>query len=243
MGKEAHDTRYNKQFFLSDFSADDVAKEVSEIITDEYEKVLIERSLKSRYGYLDKSEREEILKIAYDISMGDADTFPSYEERKNAVFKAVRDYVLEEKCVVPCGFADFRMREVYHWAEMVAEVSAEIYFDRREYEEFTSLLNMFLCEKEAKEEVIHLVMREGEVVLLNKRGRNVTEKYEKEFYSVAKGKNLSCEDLAISAVISAAPKKLVIHSFPNNSPLKETLLKIFSTRAKVCTGCSVCKKD
>lgn len=208
----------------------------------EYESILIDRCVKSRYGFLDEEERIRIGEITKEIAKREQETgFPSYGERLKGVMAAAEKYLAENGTIVPGGFVDFRLREVYYNVEEMVARGAEQFFDEKETEEFTSLLSAFVKEKKPGEELIHLVWNNGSVRLINKRGRDVTDKYEREFYPAAIKRGLGEEDLAISAIISAAPERLVLHSPPAGSPLKETLEKIFSGRCKTCTGCNICK--
>ena len=210
---------------------------------DEYEGVLIERCVKNRYPFLEKSERERICHITKALAKTEADAlFPSYNERFEFIKNAALDYLLKNNSIVPGGFVDFRLREVYYNVEEMVARGADRFFDEKEFEEFAYLLSTFVSEKKPKEAVIHLLWQNGKVRLFNKRGRDVKEKYEKEFYPAALKKGLGEEDLAISALISAAPEKIVFHSPPEKSPLKETVEKIFDGRCKTCSSCSLCKK-
>lgn len=240
-----HSTRYNTQFTVSDkLTLDEAARAATDVVMNEYESVLLERSVKNRYAYLTKEEQNSIIENAKSLAAkNDTLDFPPFSVREKDVYDNIRAYLGEEGTIVPCGFVDFRLRKMYYWAEKIAQKGADMFFDQKEYEEFTYLLSMFVEEKEPREEVIHLLWEKDKIKLLNKRGRNVTKKYEKEFMEAAKEKNISDEDLAISAIIAAAPKKLKIHMPPDNSPLSETLQKIFTCRASVCKGCNICKKD
>lgn len=210
---------------------------------EEYEGVLIERCVKNRYPFLDNSERERICRITKALAKTETDgVFPSYNERFEFIKNAVESYFLKNESIVPGGFVDFRLREVYYNVEEMVARGADRFFEEKEFEEFTCLLSAFVSEKKPKETMIHILWQNGRVQLLNKRGRDVTEKYEKEFYSAAVKKGLGEEDLAISALISAAPEKIIFHSPPEKSPLKETVEKIFEGKCKLCTGCSICKK-
>ena len=210
---------------------------------NEYEGVLIERCVKNRYPFLDNSERERICHITKTLAKAEENLlFPSYSERFEFIKDAVRDYFLKNNSIVPGGFVDFRLREVYYNVEEMVARGADRFFEEKEFEEFVCLLSAFVSEKKPKEAVIHLLWENNRIRLFNKRGRDVTEKYEKEFYSAALKKGLGEEDLAISALISAAPERIVFHSPPEKSPLKETVEKIFDGRCKSCTGCNLCKK-
>lgn len=209
---------------------------------NEYEAVLIDRCVRQRYAYSDKDEQEAISNITKTLAKSEDIPLP-YSERLEHVKAAVEEYFLKNDTIVPGGFVDFRLREVYYNVEELVELGAQKYFDEKEIEEFTYLLSVFVSEKKPREECMHIVWTDGNVRLYNKRGRDVTDKYEKEFYAAALKKGLGEEDLAISAVISAAPERLVFHNSPAASPLKETLNRIFDGRCKTCPGCDFCKKD
>lgn len=210
---------------------------------EEYEDILIDRCVRSKYDFLEGYEKERVAALAKEAGQkGDA-LFPSYDERKALVKSEIRKYFTESDKIVPGGFVDFRLRQMYDMADAMTDKGADIFFKEKEYEEFTNLLSIFITEKESREEVLHVVRRNDKITLLNKRGRDVTEKYEKEFYSAAKEKGIGKEDIAISAVISAAPKRLIVHLSGEESPLKEALAKIFAGRCKICPGCNICKND
>ena len=237
--QEVDYTKYNNLYTLSDeFGIDEAVNVVTCIIMDEYEKALIERSVKQNYAYLDIYEQNRIAEKSLTLARED---LTSYEKRRASVKEKVKEYLNECGSIVPRGFVDFRMRELYYTVQEIVQKGADLFFDEKEYEEFVRLLSILVSEKEISEAVLHILWKGENVVLLNKRGRDVTDKYEKDFLYAAKEKGLKSEDLAISAVISANPEKLIIHS-EKPSPLKETLVRIFGERAKVCTGCNICKK-
>ncbi len=238
MGKvlfsEVDYTRYNTLYTLENETKEEVSEKVADAVMEEYEKVIFARTIKD-YSYLESFEREEILKICNRISKeGDA-SFPSFEERRKIVQSAVFEYLRGEEEIIPCGFVDFRLRELYSYGAQIVKKATDIYFDEQEYEEFIRLLKLFLDTREAKEEVLHLVIDES-IRLINKRGVDVTEKYERDFYTTAHNKGATDEDLAISAVLAAAPKKLVIHT-DKETLLVKNLKNIFSNR------CIMVKKD
>ncbi len=239
---EVEHTKYNKSFTTDEFSKEYIAKEVSRIITEEYEEVLIERFVKANYSFMEPLEQQAVIEEAKGVAKNEkGGSFPKAEERQNIIYNSVLEYLSDNKVIVPCGFVDFRFRDEYFWVEGMCAMGADMYFDKREYEEFTYLLSVFVESKECKEEVIHVIWQEGIPLLFNKRGRDVTKKYQKDFILKAKTEDLTGDDMAISAIIAASPEKIVLHK-PPVSPLKNAVEKIFSQRCRICTGCNVCEK-
>ena len=240
---EVEYTRYNIVYQPKNEEKEKTAKEVAEIICEEYERVLIERQVREDYSLLDEYEKREIIKEANLVSEDSEGLFfPDKNARKAEVEREVKEFLLENDTVIPRGFVDFRYRDLYFYVKKIVEEGAKRYFDKQEYEEFIYLLSMFVNSREKKEKTIHIIWDEEKVYLYNKRGRDVTDKYQKDFIGAAKKKNLNQEDLAISAVIAASPETLVLHT-PPKTPLSEALEKIYEGRVKVCKGCPICKKD
>lgn len=239
---EVKHTRYNTTYSTQEKSKEEIARLAADAVMEEYESVIIERFVKANYSFLDPGETDGIIAEAKIIAADDSGCdFPSYNNRKEILYEKILEYLEDNKTIVPCGFVDFRFRQMYFWAERIAARGADIYFDKREYEEFTYLLSLFVSTRECKEEVIHIIWEDGDPHLYNKRGRDVTKKYEKDFLQSPKRDELTEDDLAISAVIAASPERLVLHS-PPDGPLSGALCKIYLDRCKICPGCNICKK-
>ena len=115
---------------------------------EEYEGVLIERCVKNRYPFLDNKERERICHITKALAKADAEgTFPSYNERFEFIKSAVESYLLKNDSIVPGGFVDFRLREVYYNVEEMVARGADRFFGEKEFEEFTYLCRLLFLRK------------------------------------------------------------------------------------------------
>ena len=236
-------TRYNSLIIKpEDQGFEEFAREISAVIMDEYEPVLIEKSVERNYGFLDRDEVGRIVQIAHSLEWTNdkSDIYPSFSEREALVRGKITEYLKNENAVVPRGFADFRVRELSAFAEAITFEAAESYFAEREYEEFTSLLSMFISVRPSLEKVVHVVWKDGGIRLFNRFKRDITDKYENEFLPYSEANGAKDEDLAISALIAAAPERLILHN-PPSAPFAKTLEKVFEGRCTICTGCEFCK--
>ncbi|MCD8048167.1 MAG: putative sporulation protein YtxC [Clostridia bacterium] len=224
-------------------SKEEFAREISAVIMEEYEPKLIEKCVYDSYGFLDREETDRIMEIAREMEReGGAEPCPSFAERESMVREAAEEYLKEEKAIVPRGLVDFRIKELSMFAEFIAGSAADAYFAEQEYEEFTSMLAMFMEVRPKLERALHIVWNEGEIKLFNRVGRDVTEKYTAEFIKYAEERGAGAEDLAISAVIAAAPEKIVLHCPPEASPLAGALEHIFGEKCEICHGCNFCER-
>lgn len=211
---------------------------------DEYEPKLIERDIEMNYSFLERWEIDEIKSIARRLEWEDGNgEYPSFSEREAMVRERLEEYLASEKSVNPRGFADFRLKELSVYAASIASSAADSYFAEKEYEEFTELLSVFISSRPKMEKAVHVLWQEGKVRLYNRFKRDITDKYEADFYEFSQRRGANEEDLAISALIAAAPERIVLHSPPPSSPLAKTLKKIFGEKCETCSGCSFCKKD
>ncbi len=228
-----NDTKYNSLITIPQGTTkEEFAREISAVIMDEYEPRLIAGKIKSDYAGLDADEKAAILQKARRLEIAQDDKAPylSFSGRERLVRKKVEEYLKTADSIVPRGFADFRIKELSDLAGIIADAAAEAYFARREYEEFAEVLNLLVTTRSG-EKVLHVCWEKGRVKLYNRFCRDVTEKYEAEFKRFA-GRGASDEDLAISAVIAAAPKKIVLHS-PPDCPLANAIRQIFGERCTV----------
>ncbi len=222
-------------------SKEEFAREISAVIMDEYEPKLIEKCVYAGYGFLDREETDRIMEIARELERGDdAPPCPGFAEREKMVQDAVEEYLKDKEQIVPRGLVDFRIKELSMFAEFIAGSAADAYFAEQEYEEFTSMLAMFMDARPKLEKVLHIVWTGEEIRLFNRIGRDVTEKYTAEFIKYAEERGAGAEDLAISAVIAASPERLVLHRPPASSPLAGALEHIFNDRCEICHGCNFC---
>ena len=238
-------TRYNSLIVRPEnVGEEEFAREISAVIMDEYEPLLIEKSIEKNYGFLERDELEQIGEIARKLEWSNDknEIYPPFVQREALVRARVEEYLSDGSAIVPRGLADFRIRELSVFAEAISFEAAEDYFARREYEEFTSLLAMFISVRPSMEKVIHIVWEDGKIRLYNRRRRDVTDKYETEFLPLSEENGAKEEDIALSALIAAAPEKVVLHS-PPDSPFAETVKKVFEGRCAVCGGCDFCKRD
>jgi putative sporulation protein YtxC len=233
--------KYNYLYTLSpDDDIANLADEISSVIMEEYEPKIIRRSIEKKYSFLEPWETKKIEEIALKLEKDECEAeYPPYSFREKLVHRKIDEYLSEASSVNPKGFAEFRLKEISDFAEKIAAEAADEYFAEQEYEEFTEMLSMFLSVRPKVEKKLHLVRRDGHIRLYNRFKRDVTEKYESEFTSLSSNE----DDLAVSAVIAASPEELVIHRPKEDSPLENTLKKVFGERCVICNGCPFCKND
>ncbi|QXM06361.1 putative sporulation protein YtxC [Crassaminicella indica] len=255
VGKEIYITYSVKELNTKKYTADDfkyifkyyMANIFSEIIINNIEERLAYKILSSQYFYFGLQERKAILKHFNNIQK---DEMYQYEEgvlctisKKAKIVQQMMNYFMENDAIHMEGFIRFRLRSYTEELENNIDRAVEDFIMEKEYNEFIRLLRYFVDIQEAKIDTVHVLMSEnGNYHLYDSKNRMINNEYLEDLALEMADKDISCDDLLISSLITLAPKKVGIH-FSANGPRKEiveTIQKVFSDRVYICSGCNLC---
>ena len=116
------------------------------------------------------------------------------------------------------------------------------YLIEKEYNEFVSLLRLYISTELPQCEELHLVYKDSTPILLDEN-KNIIQADSDLF----KAKYLSDisfseSDFALNTILNIIPQKLYIHLIDNEiDEFINTLELIFEKRAVVCTDCNICR--
>lgn len=128
-----------------------IANGLSNIIVDEYEKILVAKLVDTNYAFLSGADRN-YLKSKVLSKLSGKDCFlllrperpPGPNQRKSKVWARLAEYLEGENEIVLEGFITFRLKEYLEGIFEIVEETVEDYLTEREYKEFLSLLNTFM---------------------------------------------------------------------------------------------------
>ncbi|MFY0543670.1 sporulation protein YtxC [Brevibacillus sp. H7] len=160
--------------------------------------------------------------------------------RKAKVYRKLFDYLEEERQINLLGFVRFRLHE--HWNDLFERVEAGLdeYLEDKQYQEFVDLLRYFISVQETKYPLVHVVPDLGKQFLLyDERGEEIQLDQLDAILSVGEQ---SCreEDYLVSALVTLAPKQIVLHHAEEKQALAQTINNIFDNRLRLCTSCTFC---
>ena len=204
------------------------ALQVTGEIMSHYEKPLLKKITESEFFYSPPSERAEIFSIALRHASGKSDDAMDtihYERRKGLIREQAEEYLRENNYIIINGFVNFRLEDYKNELKNLCHDAAEELYAMREYDEFLSMLSFFISVQSPKEAVVHIVKRGGTLRLLNKRLRDITDKYSEE--ALFEDESFSTEDVVLSALITIAPRKIVIHDVRDAMRIYETIISVF----------------
>lgn len=215
-----------------------IAGSLTNMITDFYEKHILKCILVSNYFYFSDLEKKQILEYCLDLASA------SPKEclyRKHLIFSACLDYVKQNKVLILDGFLHFRLKEYWQSLDEVVDMAVDKFVLEREYNEFISLLKLYIDSKEPSTSLLHLIYHEQESILLDAEKHCIDTSshiFDAKYLSDI---SFSSNDYALNALLNLLPEKLYIHLIDNQEDEFITTLKlIFGNRIFICTDCPIC---
>lgn len=213
---------------------------LSEYIIDRYETKFARQILDKNFEHLTQKAKREILK---NIILFSDDKTIGYDARKRIILTALYDCLKENKKFYLDGFISFRLREYEFMLYTLLEKLVDDYNKRKEYEEFIELLRYFVSVQSPRPALLNVVVNpDNSYSIYDENEKDITANCVTEFIEseVLLTEN-DYDDLLISVLITAAPKKIVIHNAENikNDDLFITIKKVFE-RVEYCIGCDLC---
>ena len=222
-----------------------VANAVADIIIGNLERFFVEKIIESNYEYFDQIDRESILGKALihlnNLSPNGEIHYLPQIERKDRILTRLLNYLKANDQLNIEGFIRFRLKDYFQELEQAAEHAVEDFMMEKEYKEFIRLLKYFVDIQDPKVNEVNIILREkGVFRLLDSNSKIIDNEYLEGIISQLVENDIDYEDLLISALITIAPAKIIIH-FSKDHPVVETLNSIFDSRVIICQGCVLCK--
>jgi putative sporulation protein YtxC len=223
-----------------------VTDAISDCIVNHAVRALIDRFLKTGYQYFDLEEQDSIRQHAARILHGNTEEGRTgYEvSRHGQIRRRVRDYLERSEELVLDGFITFRLKDWVGEIEEAVDRGVDDFLLDREYKEFVHVLRSFVDAQEPRVDEVHVFLAATGTFELRDTHRNViTNEYLKDFVLELVDSEVNQEDLLISALITVAPRKLLIHCPPavRSGHTLETLRQVFAGRITVCEQCPLCR--
>lgn len=226
-----------------------IANVVSDIILNYWEKALLLDIIKQTYYYFVPEEQQFIYQIAlkylnHDREQDD-ESFVHYLSRKALILQKLVEYLNTNDRLIIEGFIKFRLKEYLQELSSTADKAVDEFMLEREYKEFVKLLKYFVEIQEPKLDVVQvLTMPSGRFRLLDGNNKNISSEYLDGFLVDKGDQEINYEDLLISALITIAPGKVILHlvNIRTDSRAVETINSVFGDRVFHCDGCRLCEK-
>lgn len=221
-------------------------EDLASYIMSKYSSYLLKQIIQKNYGYFNRTEKQQI----YESAKQSFSNIYSNGELNQRLFiqDKLYQYFLEENTdtIVLEGFIRFRLANCLEELEWLVDSVVDEFLVQKEYDNFIAMLKQFVSAQIPLVRTLHVCPeKSGRYVLYDENLKALTESQilglepdEFEGY-------VNDDDLLLSALVSLAPKKVLIHNPENikNKQLFETIHKLFAERVILCDGCKICQKN
>jgi putative sporulation protein YtxC len=224
-----------------------MAKIIYGALLSEFDKEELQNYIQDNFFLLNQEEEKEIEENCLNALKGEEISEKSIHSLniKNQITDKIISCLNENSQFNLDGFIQFRKKEIYSDFKMMLENVIEEYFIEKEYNEFVKLLKYFIEMEDSKLEQVDLIIKkDGSFKVVDEKGRDMTDKLLENINDLCMIENSSMDDMIMSGLITAAPKKIIIHCRENciNAEILETILKVFGDRVKFCDSCKLCSR-
>ena len=215
---------------------------ISEVLMDcviyFYEDNLLKKLIEFNYFYFDVSEKNIIFDFCKEALIKDFDLF---KEKYSSIYNSFYNYIKENKSMVFDGFINFRLYDYMKLLDLVVDDSVNRYLIEREYNEFISVLKLYVNSSECKTNNVHLIYTNKESILIDDNKNIISTK---DYILKAKylsDISFSSNDYALNTLLNILPQKITIHLVDNKQDeFINTLQLIFENKITLCNNCKIC---
>lgn len=202
------------------------------------ESQILKKMIYSNYFYFSDLEKKQILdEVAVILN-----TYPKdILFRRKIILSAFEAYLKENRTLNLDGFVTFRLKEYYQELDDAIDLAVDKFIIEKEYNEFISLLKLYIDSKENGASELHLIYNGQEAILLDSNQQKINT-YDHIFDAkYLSDISFSSNDYALNAILNIVPQKLYIHLLKNDEDEFITTLRlIFEDRIQICHGCPIC---
>ena len=218
-------------------------EKLSSIITDTilkfYKEKMIKKIINFDYFYFEEYEKKIIIQNCCEII--ESSEYEQISKEKEYIHEAVLQYVIEYKSMILEGFVNFRIKEYIKYLDSIVDIAVNKYIIEKEYNEFISLLRMYINSKKSNIKNLHLIYGKSELTILDEN-KNIVPLC-KEIYNAKFLSDIifSENDYALNTLLTLLPQRIEIHLLDSEDEFIKTVKLIFEDRVYICRECNICR--
>lgn len=227
----------------------EVAEVISRFIVNHMEALMIRRILFKRHVSYGDHELREIIQYCKQLIDDTNASLDSTEcTHKHDRLMLIRDqlysYLQSNSLLDVEGFMLFRLKKYINDLEDIVDDALDEFLLNEQYQEFIALLKYFVYFQDTKIPEVHLIHRgNNKFQLLDGDLKQLDLSDSKDVIFETVDRELNYEDMVVSALISASPKQIHIHTRESDTQSIKTIQQIFEGRTSICTCCQLCEKS
>ena len=179
------------------------------VIIDEFEDILLKRTINKNYFYFDILEKDNILKNCYTLL---ADDYHSLFDKKfEFIYNSIYNFITNNKNLVIDGFINFRLQTYNEFLDDIVSESVNNYVIEKEYLEFISLLKLYINSQKNNSNIVHLIYKSSESILLDENKNIILNSEDISQAKYLSDITFSSNDYTLYSLLKLLPKYIYIH--------------------------------
>ena len=221
-----------------------VGQLLADLVVSKEEKQLVRKIVDHNYYYFNQDERNQIYQNSIQLLNANSSMMADFNEsaRRNRVLSKALEYLEAHHELVVDGFITFRLKDYRARLTGIVDQVVDEFMMDLEYKEFIRVLRYFVDVQESKMEEVHVVIHgNGTFKIVDGQNKPVNSQTLDHFISKST-EEINYEDLLISALISIAPRNVLLHC-PKETKVEDvvdTIRSVFEGRVILCEGCDIC---
>jgi putative sporulation protein YtxC len=221
-----------------------LAQAVAMCIVNTFEEDILARMLQHRYGAVEVVARRSVLaRAAHHLAAGGYPPEVERSVRAALIVPVLTEHLRADGAVMLDGVITFRLPEYLAVLEEALGQAVDDHLLEREYVEFIRLLRCFVAAQPPRTDRVHLVVRGANVRLLDRDGQPMPLESQPPVALESLEAAVNYEDVLISALIAAAPTRIVVHRGQGGaSHHVDSVRRVFEARVERCerSSCGLC---
>ncbi len=211
---------------------------LSFLVIYDYEDDILKNIIYRNYFYFSNCERKIILKNCFDIMV---DSKHYLKDKYETLFNTFNNYINLNRNIFINGFINFRLTKYLSILNSIVDDAVNSFIVEKEYEEFISLLKLYINSNSSNSELIHIIYSKDFTFILDENKniiKNSTDIPKAKFLSDI---SFSTNDYTLNSLLNLLPSKIYIHLIDNCiDEFIKTLCLIFEQKVSICTECNIC---
>lgn len=211
----------------------------SSLIFNFYEIDIAKRIISNDYFYFNIIEQNEILLKFHYLCDNDKNAFSSKKASlKNSFYKILEN----TNKIYLKGIVTFRLSDYIKELQNQIDLAVNQYLIEKEYNEFVSLLRLYISTEPSQVNFVHLIYKNGTPILLDENKKIIETDSNFINAKYLSDITFSTSDIALNTLLNIIPKKIYIHLIDEKiDEFITTLELIFEHRIVMCTDCNICR--
>ncbi|MEX2415728.1 MAG: putative sporulation protein YtxC [Paenibacillaceae bacterium] len=223
----------------------EVAKVISMFIVNHMESLILRKMLIKQHRSYEAHELSEIIQYCKQLLIdteASVNLVETKQDRRTMIYNQLCMYLQTNSILDIEGFVYFRLKSYMSDLQDIVEDALNEFLLNEQYQEFIALLKYFVYFQDTKIPEVHLIHQgNNKFQLLDGDLQQLDLSDAKDVIVETVDRELNYEDMVVSALISASPKQIHIHTRDPETQSIKTIQQIFEGRTMICTCCKLCK--